>query len=260
MRLLGSYNCSILEKRGNRRLVKLESPISPGGVDVTIVPKVTPQDVLPCHAVVFGGATMRALLEKEKNTSDISEANNATLELKLAGQMAGMKDPGFSLEILAAMAAIGRGQQHSIWNQMKLMLEEWKFLCFQRARSQPCDMCRYQDTQGFHRDKTQKLFCTGTGMQFLNLAQTYSIVRRKAEDDDHIFHLPHNKTTVLQLAKFLPIILDAEERRGIKGKPHVYVTIINSYGLSATDRMIREAVLSIQGGKEYADGRLYIAK
>ena len=118
-------------------------------------------------------------------------------------------------------------------------------------------MCRYQDTQGFHQDKTQKLFCTGTGMQFLNLAQTYSIVRRKAEDDDHILHLPHNKTTVLQLAKFLPIILVAKERRGIKGKPHVYVTIINSYGLSVTDRMIREAVLSIQGGKEYADGRLY---
>ena len=169
--------------------------------------------------------------------------------------MAGRKDPGFSLEILAAMAAIGRRQQYSIWNRMKLMLEEWKFLCFQRARSQPCDMCRYQDTQGFHQDKTQKLFCT-----FLNLAQTYSIVRRKAEVDDHIFHLPHNKTTVLQLAKFLPIILDAEERRGIKGKPHVYITIINSYGLSATDRMIREAVLSIQGGKEYADGRLHIAK
>ena len=40
---------------------------------------------------------MRALLEKEKNTTDISEVNNATLELKLAGQMAGMKDPGFSL-------------------------------------------------------------------------------------------------------------------------------------------------------------------
>ena len=57
---------------------------------------------------------MRALLEKEKNTTDISEVNNATLELKLAGQMAGMKDPRFSLKILAAMAAIGRRQQHSI--------------------------------------------------------------------------------------------------------------------------------------------------
>ena len=86
MRLLGSYNCSILEKRGNRRLVKLESPISPGGVDVTIVPKVTPQDVLPCHAVVFSGATMRALLEKEKNTTDISEVNNATLHNAYIGK------------------------------------------------------------------------------------------------------------------------------------------------------------------------------
>ena len=117
--------------------------------------------------------------------------NNATLEMKLAGQIAGMKDPGFSLEILAAMAAIGRGQQQSIWNQMKLMLEEWKILCFRRARREPCDMCSYQDTEGQGQDKTQKLFCNGTGMQSLNFAQTYIIVRMKAEDDDHIFPLPH---------------------------------------------------------------------
>ena len=42
--------------------------------------------------------------------------------------------------------------------------------------------------------------------------------------------------------------------------PHVYGTLINSYGLSATDRMIREAILSIQGRTEYANRRLYIAK
>ena len=142
---------------------------------------------------------------------------------------------------------------------MKLMLDEWPVLCFQRVRGQECDMCNHQDkTRG--SPAKEKLFCSGMGMQFLNMEQTYSIVRSKAEDDHHILYLLQNQTTVVQLAKFLPIILDTEERRGIRGPPEVFNTIINKYGLSATDSMIRAAIKSIPGGQEHRDGRLYIAK
>ena len=259
MKLQGFYNCRVLQKRGNRKLVKLDSSISPGGVDITIVPITTLQDVEPSRAVVASGVTMRALLEKEKKTTDLTAVNNAVLEMKLAGQITQMKDPGFSQEILATMATIARGKQHSIWKMMKLMLEEWPVLCFQRARGQECDMCKHQDKKGGSLAK-EKLFCSGIGMQFLNMEQTYYIARSKTEDNEHILYLPQNQTTVVQLAKFLPIILDAEERRGIKAPPGVFNTIINKYGLSAPDSMIRAAIKSIPGGQEYKDGRLYIVK
>ena len=258
MRLVaGGYKCTLLTKRGNRRLIKMEWG---AGVDLTIVPNVTPTELHPCHAVVYGGVTMRALLEKEKQMVDIKEVNMAALELKLAGAMSGLRDPGFSLEVVAALAAIMRGQQRSIWLQMKLMMEEWNCLCFQRARGQDCDMCRYQDRpQDTSQDKTHMLFCYGFGMQFLDLEKTYSIIRMKAVDEDHIIYLPNNNTTVMQLAKFLPIILEAEQKRGIRGSPQVFNSIINRYGVSTTDRMITEAIKSI-GGTQHNDGRLYIAK
>ena len=63
MKLQGSYNCRVLQKRGNRKLVKLDSSISPGSVDITIVPITMIQAVEPSRAVVAGGVTMRALLE-----------------------------------------------------------------------------------------------------------------------------------------------------------------------------------------------------
>ena len=83
-------------------------------MDLTIVPNVTPPELHPCYAVVYGGVTMRALLEKMKQTVDINEVNMAALELKRAGAMSGLRDPGFSLEVVATLAAIMRGQQRSI--------------------------------------------------------------------------------------------------------------------------------------------------
>ena len=71
---------------------------------ITIIPMTTLQDVEPSRAVVAGGVTMRALLEKE--TTDPTEVNIAALEMKLAEQVTEMKDPRFSLEIVATMAAI----------------------------------------------------------------------------------------------------------------------------------------------------------
>ena len=87
MKLQASFSCRVLQKRGNRKLVKLDSSISPGGVDITIVPMTTLQDVEPSQAVVAGGVIMRALLEKEKKTTDPTEVIIAALEMKLAEQV-----------------------------------------------------------------------------------------------------------------------------------------------------------------------------
>ena len=50
-------------------------------------------------------------------------------------------------------------------------------------------MCKHQDKKGGSLAK-EKLFCSGIGMQFLNMEQTYYIVRSKAEDNEHILYLP----------------------------------------------------------------------
>ena len=251
----GGYNCTLLTKRGNRRLIRMEWG---AGVDITIVPTVAPTELLPCHAVVYGGLAMRNQLENEKQMVDIDVVNMAALELKLAGAMLGLRDPGFTLEVVAALAVIMRGQQPSIWLQMKLIMEEWNCLCFQRAKGQDCDMCRYQDkAEEPSHDKTRMQFCYGVGMQHLDLEKTYAIIRMKAADEDHIIHLPNNNLTVMQLARYLPIMLRAEQRRGIRGSPKVFNGIITGYGVSTTDRMITEAVIAI-GGAQHNDGRLYL--
>ena len=40
----------------------------------------------------------------------------------------------------------------------------------------------------------------------------------------------------MELSKFLPKMLDVENRWGIQAKPVIYVNLLNGYGLSATDR------------------------
>ena len=158
------YPCTIKDKRGNRRLIVLDSRASPGSVDVTVVPKVTPLELHPCHRVVFYGVMMRSILETEKASTNVDEVNNITLELKLAGQMADLKAPGFALEVLSCLGAIGRGQSESIWNTMKRILEDSNYLCFQRARNLDSDFCRHQDSPRLHQDMSKKLFCTAAGL------------------------------------------------------------------------------------------------
>ena len=212
-----NYECSLTTKRDSRKLIKvLWGP----GVDITIIPEVPPLQLLPNHAVVFGGVTMRHLLEEEKKVvADINEVNKVVLELKLAGAMRDMRDPGFSLEVVSALAFM-RGQggwgQRSIWEQIKVILEEWSVLCFQRARGQSCDLCRHQERpQDKPQDKTRLPYCYKVGMQYLDLEKTYAIVTMKADDKNHIIYLPNNHTTTMQLAKFLPLIVDAEEKKGL---------------------------------------------
>ena len=247
------YNCEIKHKDDNRKLVTLQDRDC-GSVDLTICPDVLPRDVDLCHSVVYNGVTMRSRMERYKSNTDSSEVTSTTLTLKLLGEMTERKDPGFSIEALSIMAAIGR-RQHSIYDYMTWMLDHWDILCFQRAKGETCNLCKY--TEGnLHHDHTRKTFCTGSTQQTLNYANTYLLVSMKAADKANVFHLPDSNTTELKLAKFLPYMLLAEDRTGHQLLLQAYMSMINRYGLSATPTTLKQAIMS--NGEQYRDDRLRI--
>ena len=66
-----NYECSLTTKRDSRKLIRV---MYGPGVDITIIPEVPPLQLHRNHAVVFGGVSMRHLLEEAKQeVADITE-------------------------------------------------------------------------------------------------------------------------------------------------------------------------------------------